>query len=276
MTRRARFPRILTTCHFSPHQLQPHTVLGWAMDAMHVAVAHQLRPLRTLVRDHRWSLVIVGFEATWRRPLGFLDADAVEIETGLRLHDGRRELIGFETRIMADRDLVVEIRSTGHPVRVSGSAAMDAEPCGVPEDLRALLPPDEITTAPLPRLALPAGAPIRSGSLPFQLRRDECETADQWANATLATLAGRAREQLAFAGLPEGLSLPVRDLRAALRRPIFFGEEGVIDTDVFRLPEGLVFAHRIRSRSRGGDEDRARCATVVETLAPWDAATAAA
>ena len=124
--RRQHFNRIVHTCHFTPHQLQSSEILRWAMDSMVVGFNDQLGSFRLAIKEHRWSVVIVGFEIVWVRPFLFFDASSIDIDTGMLLHDGKRQVFGYTMRLSANGEDVVRIASQTHPVQLSGGDAMDA------------------------------------------------------------------------------------------------------------------------------------------------------
>ena len=277
--RRLQFSRVLHTCHFTPHQLQASEILRWVMDAMTSAVNNQLRPLRLLVKEHHWGLVVVGFEIQWVGPLHFFDANTLEIDTGMVLHDGtRRQVLGYNSSISANGKEAVRMVSQTHPVELSGGEALDGLPCGVPDDIKAMLQPDEIVTDPAPRFAgseqlgkAEIGEPIGEARTPFTMRRHETEIADMWQNMALASLSGRAREAMAFAGgdprLRDGLARPLASMAGELRRPIYCQDEGVIDSRAFWAEDHMAYVHKVFGARRGPSEDsRALCATIIEHM----------
>lgn len=276
--RRQRFERITHTCHFTPHQLQASEILRWAMDAMCEGVKDQIYPLRILVQEHQWSVVIVGFEVTWLRPFTFFDATTITVDTGMVMHDGKRQVFGYTMQISANGEDVVRMVTQTHPVGLTGGDAMDALPCGVPDHLRALLEEDEVTAEPAPRFTgqeqrarAEFGDPIGERRTPFTLRRHEAEIADMWQNMALASLSGRAREAMAFDGgdprLRDGLARPLASMSAELRRPVYAQDEGVIETRAYFAADHVAYVHKVLGAKRGPSEDsRNLCATIIEHM----------
>lgn len=277
--RRQQFERITHTCHFTPHQLQSSEILRWAMDAMCEGFRSQMRPLHELVMEHKWSVVIVGWEIVWVRPFTFFDGCSLIIDTGKILHDGSsRKVFGYQINISANGEDVVRVVSQTHPVGLTGGAAMDALPCGVPDNLRAMLQEDEIVTEPAPRFTgdehkarAEIGEPIGERRTPFTLRRHESEVADMWQNMSLASLSGRAREAMAFDGgdarLRDGLARPLATMSAELRRPVYCQDEAIVETRAYWTGDHVAYVHKVRGAKRGPSEDsRNLCATIIEHM----------
>lgn len=277
--RTVQFNRIVHTCHFTPHQLQPSEVLRWAMDAMVAGLNNQARDFRIMVRDYQWSLVVIGFEARWLRPFGFFDASGIEIESGMILHDNRRrQVFGYDIAIRANGEDIIHIVSQAHPVELTGGDALDAVPCGVPDHIRAMFQDDEITrdraprfTGPKQRAKATIGEPIGTRQTPFTLHRHETEVADMWQNMALASLSGRARESMAFDGgdarLRDGMAQPVTSMAGELRRPVYCQDRGVIDTQAYWTGDHVAYVHQVRGARRGPSEDsRPVCATIIEHM----------
>lgn len=274
------FNRITHTCHFTPHQLQPSEILRWAMDAMVVGFSNQLMPFRLSVKDRHFSVVIVGFDIDWVRPFTFFDASTIDIETSMVLHDGaRRQVFGYTITLRANDEEIVRVRSQTHPVKLTGSEALDALPCGVSDEFRAMLQADEIVSEPALRFVgseqrkkAEVGEPIGERKTPFTLRRHESEIADMWQNMALGSLAGRAREAMAFDGgdprLRDGLSRPLATMAGELRRPVYCQDKGVIVTRAYWADDHVAYVHEILGARRGPSEDsRNLCATVIEHMA---------
>ena len=146
-------------------------------------------------------------------------------------------------------------------------------------DLRAqLIKADEIVSEPAPRFVGPEqrkkadiGEPISERKTPFTLRRHESEIADMWQNMALGSLAGRAREAMAFDGgdprLRDGLSRPIATMAGELRRPVYCQDEGVIVTRAYWADDHIAYVHEIMGAKRGPSEDsRNLCATVIEHM----------
>ena len=106
---------------------------------------------------------------------------------------------------------------------------------------------------------------------PFTLRRHEAEIADMWQNMALGSLAGRARESMAFSGgdarLRDGLARPIASMSGELRRPVYCQEEGIIETSAYWADDHVAYVHKVFGAKHGPAEDsRNLCATVIEHM----------
>jgi hypothetical protein len=146
--------------------------------------------------------------------------------------------------------------------------------------LRALFAPDEI----VPRRAAPTrylkgriqqwladAKQVGEGTQPVLIGRADCELADQWLFARLPSLVAAAREQLAFDGVADlsaCLSKPIATFRAEYFRPMFFGDQGMIEVKLYRRGEQTLVVHRVLGMSPPGapDEQRPLYALAVETF----------
>lgn len=284
MPRIAARQQVLTTCDFNVHQLHPSTLLRWMMSQMYHAMENQVTAFQNLVKEEHWSMVVIGFEVTWSRPLSFFDANHLDTGSTFFVHDGKRQILQAQVTFASDGNEVARVHTVLHPVALAEGKAFTATPCGVPDRIKNEFHDDEILTAPPPRFCasqlprLTALDALGTHRTPFQVTRDDCEFADQWRNSALAGLVGRAREATARSGEDErvryGLSRALTSMSAELKKPIFFQERGAIDTSAYWDGDHTVFVHRVLGAKRGPSEDsRQTCAVVVEHMAaedsPW-------
>lgn len=282
MPRISKFTQVVHSLSFTPHQLQPADILRWSADAFCHTALTQLKSQPELIEDHRFGFVYVGWQVKFLRPFTLHqargEAARLNVESGLTAHTGKRDLMRVRTRFFGGGQEIVLSETLLNPLKMSGGAALDGVPSGLPDDIRAMLQPDELDASPPPNL-FDANAVTESGELlrdrktPFVLYRHEGELADMWQNPCLASLDGRAREAMVFDGgddrLKHGLSKPIATMSAQLRRPVYVHEEGVILTRAYWLADHVAYVHEVKGSARGGsDSDRPTCATIVVHMAP--------
>lgn len=268
----------LDTGMFSVHQLHPEVALRYAGSAA-ARPADQGMSLRELIAEHHTSLVVVSNEVSYLSPLTFFSAPSLRSESRIRLRaDGR--LVVFDTRHWGNREDAVAVRLVTRPVRLSGGPALDAVPTMVDERIRALFAPDAV----LPTDALPSRSLRRriaevtadaeelgSGEVPLFIGRNDCELADQWLHARLPSLVASARERLMLggqSGLAECGTKPIAKFHGEFFRPMYFGDQGVVQVTVYRTGAAVHAVHRVLGALPPGvaEERRPLSALALETF----------
>jgi acyl-CoA thioesterase FadM len=267
----------LDTGMFSVHQMHPETALRLAHSAGLGGLAKHNRSLQTMIEKYDISLVVVRVSVDYRRELTFLSTPFVVSEARYSIRDDRK-LITFRVRHLIDDVEAVVVETGIRPLRLSGGPALDAVPGPVPEELYALFDPDEV----MPKSALPtrslqneidqwtAGAEcVGEGDRPLFIGRADCEFADQWLGARLPALVASAREQLLFDGmaaLDVAVNRPIARFQGEFFRPMFFGDEGVVEVRAYRRADQTMLVHRVLGPPVPGSAaaDRPVCALAVE------------
>lgn len=253
MARRSTVTIPIDTCLFSPTQLQPATVLRFGMMGLAGSIRTQMAEWRTLKKEWRTTMVIAAIAIDYVKPFQFFSAPELEIDSGLVARRGGK-FLELDCRLRAAGDDVVRLSMLNRPVRLSGSEALDATPVDLDEALLRRFHQDERQDGPMAR-ALPerleaitgTGTLLAEGSTSFFVSRGDCEIADQWQNVRLPDWFASGREQLILGraedALKPGLVEPMTRLLAEFRRPMFFGDKGVLRTRAYRCGETLAFVH---------------------------------
>jgi acyl-CoA thioesterase FadM len=266
----------LDTGMFSVHQLHPEVALRCAGSAV-TALARQGTELRTLITEHRTGLVVVSNEVTYLGPLTFFSAPCLRSEARMCLRaDGR--LVVFDIRHRVNGQDAVGVRIVTRPVMLSGGPALDAVPGTVGERVRALFAQDEIVpTKDVPSRSLrrvisrvTAGAEeIGHGEVPLFVGRNDCELADQWLHARLPSLVASARERLMLdgvGGLAECVKTPITKFHGEFFRPMYFGDQGVVQVTAYRKDTAVYAVHRVLGALPPGAAERPLSALALETF----------
>lgn len=268
----------LDTGMFSVHQLHPEMALRYAGSAAARPVTQGMS-LQNLITEHGTSLVVVSNEVTYLRPLTFFSAPSLLSAANVRVRaDGR--LVIFDIRHWVSGEDAVVVRVVTRPVTLSGGPALDAVPGTVGERVMALFAPDEIVpTHELPSRSLrrliseaTAGAEeLGGGAVPVFIGRTDCELADQWLHARLPSLVGSAREQLMLdgeSGLTECVKKPIARYHGEFFRPMYFGDQGVVQVTAYRKGTTVYAVHRVLGALPPGatEDQRPLCALALETF----------
>lgn len=269
-------PRTITrtfphdTSSFTPTQVQPQVLLGFAMSAWASWSEHHLVSFPRLVREFGVGLVVVGAELHYLRPHGFFDADELSLVLGMRVHDSGRIVAGH-----------VEYSSAGGPFArlfcpcrpvVLRDKSLAAEAVTLPEPILSRFAADEIRSEALDRQVPKSVAAFDDTPSQFEhetklrILRHHCELADQWSFSQLPTLVNDAREA-GLDGAP-GPFAAVRGMGHAsfeleLVAPAYIYDECRVRTRGQTTSSGVTFVHDFY---RCGGSGR-RLATVVERFA---------
>ncbi len=259
MARRIVFQVVTDTSHFTPLQLQPRALLSISFNALSRWLRQHLVSFPELIRAHRTSLVILSARIDYEAPLGFFDADALEVDAGLRvLAAGRRAEL--QVAFTGPGGRAASVRIVLCPVLIDDPASLAAAPGAIGPELLARLEPDELEdrsparTLPEHRRRLETlGRELGRGTSAFSIHRHQCEVADQWAFAEVTGLVGQSRETMvlergdAAGSLVEGLSRPLVRFEMELRRPYFWFQAGAVDTTAHEHEGRVAFVHSLRS-----------------------------
>jgi len=278
MPRRHKITVPIDTCQFSPTQLQPATALRFGMMGLAGTIRNQLVDWHLLKTEFRTTVVIAGVALDYLRPFQFFSAAELEIDSGLVARRGGK-FLELECRLRAAEGEVARLAMLTRPVRLSGSEALDATPTDLSEPLLRRFQTDERDDGSIVR-PLPArlegfvsrGTLVAEGSTSFFVSRSDCEIADQWQNVRLPDWLASGRERLilhqADPLLTVGLREPMTRFLAEFRRPMFFGDEGVLRTRVYQHRAILAFVHEITCALPSvAEARRPLCAIGIEEFA---------
>jgi acyl-CoA thioesterase FadM len=255
MARRHRITIPVDTCQFSPTQLQPATVLRFGMMGLAGTIRTQLLDWHVMKAEHRTTVVIAGVAIEYLKPFQFFSGPELEIDSGLIARRGGK-FLELECRLRTTDGDIARLATLTRPVRLSGSEALDATPADLDEQLLRRFEPDErhdgTIVRPLPvRLEeiTARGSLVAEHTTSFFVSRSDCEIADQWQNVRLPDWLASGREQLvlrhADRRLTAGLRQPMTRFLAEFRRPMFFGDEGILRTRAYHHDGVLSFVHDI-------------------------------
>jgi hypothetical protein len=267
----------LETCMFSAHQMHGEAALHLGASAAMGALAAQDMSLQSMIMGHGLAVVIVGAEIDYEDHLNFFSAPTILADSWVSLRDDGKVLLFYcRLSVSGDKGILISVRA--RPLRLSGGAALDAAPGAIDGALRARFLPDELVKDVPTRYLqaqidswLPEAERIDGGDHPLVIGRCDCELADQWQFARLPSLVAAAREQIAFSKggeLRVGLQKPLKKFRGEWFRPMYFGDRGRIEFEVFRRSEETLFVYRVFGASvmGAGEDKRQLCAIAVETF----------
>ncbi|HYH97664.1 hypothetical protein [Hyalangium sp.] len=267
----------LETCMFSPHQMHAESALTLAASGAMAALAHNEMSLQSMIQKHGLGLVVLSADVEYDSRLTFFSAPSIVTDSQVTLRDDGKILV-FRSRHSVSGDKGISIYVKVRPIKLSGGAALDAEPSVIDGELRARVAADELE-ADVPTRALQAqidswlqGAEkLGGGEHPLFIGRSDCELADQWRFVRLPTLVATAREQLAFSGarhLTVGMKSPLRSFRGEYFRPMFFGDRGRIDIQAFKKEERTFIIYRVLGALVPGaaEDSRPLCALAAEVF----------
>jgi hypothetical protein len=272
--RRSRFMVPADTCLFSPLQLQPSTVLRIGMTALASCIGEQLVDWRVLKKQHHTTVVIAGVRLDYVRQFDFFSARQIEVDAGLVARSGGR-FVELDCRLRGSDGEFARLAVLNRPVRLSGTDALDATPADLDPALLERFRPDEQDASrisrPLPsRLSQlqTSSVLLAEDRLTFALSRADCEIADQWQNVRLPDWLALGRERLIFgaddARLKAGLREPLSCLLAEFRRPMYFGDEGLVRTRAYAGGQTLAFVHEVFSTTAAMSEEPTASAVAIE------------
>lgn len=267
---------------FSPLGLQPTAVCRLGFNAAGRWLGRHAISHRRLVAEHDTGLVVWSVRLAFEGPVGFFDADFLEMRVGCRVRGAGTQL---ECRAELDGPLDTKalLQACCVPLELGGDAALSGRPARLGPEVMAAFHPDEVEArphrSPLPALraaVVAGGAALACGRTPFQIHRHQCEVADQWFWPEAVSLAAAGREELLQAAaertpqLLSALRTPVRRLDLLFNRPFFLFDEGEVRSSAHQWEGRLVFIHELA----GADDERPRALVAEQFSLPeggsWD------
>jgi hypothetical protein len=250
------------TSLFSAVQLQPKAVLSMAFSGLTRWLRAHLVSYPRLLGEFHFGVVFLGFRVTYRSPLGFFDADALEVTTRMKvMREGTR--LGLDTHIAAPTGPAASVSMLLCPVAVREKTSLAAEPAPLPDSLLRKFADDEIDPTP-PRRTMPplledisqTGEEVGPrGEHAFTVTRPLCEVADQWYFAEIPRLVEPAREGIAIGhqgtvpALNALVGKPMTSMEVELTRPYFWLQQGRVDSTAYRVDGGIAVVHRLSTTS---------------------------
>jgi len=276
MPRNSCFEVLNDTSLYDTRQMLPRGVLSLTMSAwVHWAHDH-LKPFPTLIKEHRFGVVVVRQSIHYERSFNFFSAKGFTVRVNVMLHPKRHMLLG-EVDFMNGEERFLRLDCAMRPLAIESQGDLSALPTRVDGAVLKMFRPDEVLAEPLERPMRKALAelaeliPVASAVCPLRLTRHECEAADQWSYIEVGANAARAREQMVInaptvqrSALQAGLSHPISRIEIEIDRPLFLFDEAQIESRAYVTPQGLAFLHIYRSNLGGSHQH----AMVLERMAP--------
>ena len=265
MARTAKFDVPTDTSQFTALQLQPKTLLSLSWNGYARWLKENIFSFPSLIKDHQFGTVILGIDIDYEQPLGFFDADTldVEVEVGVRRAGSRMELnVGFS----ADGNRAAHVRILLCPLEIIDPQSLGAVPTTVPEEIMAKFLTDEVDeTSPsrtVPGLLSDiqeSGRFLTECSDQFTVHHHLCEVAEQWSFIEVPGIVESVREPMALdrheeiPELRQSLDQRIRTISVELNQPYFVFESGQVETKAYLWRERLVFVHRLLSGRFDGE-----------------------
>jgi hypothetical protein len=241
---------------FSGLQLHPRALIALALSAYAGWLKTHAISHRDLLRKHRIGFVFWGVDLAWQAPLGYLDADELEIRSEARVRRAGAQLELVAT-VFANGEPVAVVRSCSVPLWIAEEDELSGLPAPIGPALLEKFVDEEIDDTPYVTPVPELLARIEGGALLCQreealfFHRQHCEFADQWYFGVTPDLAAVGRERLALVHgdevplLRKGLSLPLRHLHMHFTKPYSLFDAGKLETRAYRTEEGIAFVHRL-------------------------------
>ncbi len=268
MVRQTRIKVLNDTSLFDSMQLQVRQILTIGMRSWAQWAHDHLYSFPTLIKEHRFGLVVVGGHVAFERPFNFFSADAFEVVGHAEVVQERRLILGHMSFMNGDERFVSQ-RLVCRPVAMAGGSSFAALPSKFEGAILDKLEPDEITDRRIERdvvqilATLKPEMQVAEAVKPERLYRHDCEAADQWSYIEIGAHATMARECLINEAAKElrpklqpGLASPVRFVDIEIKRPLFLFDKVQIRTQAYLQEERLVFVHTFQSQM-GGRHDHA-------------------
>jgi hypothetical protein len=254
---------------FTPLHLQPAAVCRLGFNAAGRWLSRHAISHRRLVAEHRTGFVLWSVQLVAGDPVGFFDADCLDMRVTGRVRGGGTQFeCDVEVRGPAGR--ATRLQACCVPLRLDAGPALSGRPARLSPEVLAAFLPDEIEVRPhrSPAPALRAaiargGAVLARGRTPFVVHRHQCEVADQWFWPEAVSLAGSGREELVrteaerVPRLRLAMRTPVDRLDLLFRRPFYLFDEGAVLSTAYEWQGRLAFVHELVGTQGGGDEPRA-------------------
>jgi hypothetical protein len=262
---------------FTPLHLQPTAVCRLAFSAAGRWLTENAISHRVLVAEHQTGLVVWSAQLLFGDPLGYFDADSLDVVVTGRVRGGGTQFeCDVEVRGRGGR--ATRLRACCVPLKLDTGPALAGAPSRLSPRVMSAFLDDEIETrphlSPLPALRAAiacGGTKLAQGRTPFVIHRHQCEVADQWFWPEAISLACTGREELIRAEAEKiprlrlALKTPVDRLDLLFSRPYYLFDEGAVLSTAYEWEGGLAFIHELVGTERGGDEPRA---LAIEQFAP--------
>ncbi|HKF77035.1 MAG TPA: acyl-CoA thioesterase [Candidatus Dormibacteraeota bacterium] len=261
---------------FTPLHLQPAAVCRLAFNGAvrwleRYAISH-----RRLVAEHRTGFVFWSVKLVPGDPVGFFDADRLDVTVAGRVLGGGTQ-VACDVEVSGPARRPTRLHAVCVPLWLDGGPALSGAPARLAPKVLSAFRADEIEArphrSPVPGLlaAIAASGPrVAQGGMPFVIHRHQCEVADQWFWPEAVSLAGAAREELVLAqaavvpALRLAMQAPMVRLDVLFSRPFYLFDEGTVRSTAYEWEGGMAFVHELAAR----DEPRPR-ALAIEQFA-WD------
>ena len=267
---------------FTPLGLQPTAVCRLGFNAAGCWLGRHAISHRRLLAEHQAGLVVWSAQLAFDEPVGFFDADCLEMRVTARVR-GAGTQVEFDLEVGSPLDTSARLQACCVPLRLEGDAALSGTPARLGPEVMAAFLPDEVEgrpyRSPVPGLravVLGDGTALAQHRQPFVIHRHQCEVADQWFWPEAVSLAAGAREELVRAEaervpmLLPGLRTPVRRLDLLFSRPFFLFDEGAVRSSAYEWEGRLVFIHEMV----GSHDDKPRALVTEQFSLPqeraWD------
>ena len=242
---------------FTPLGLQPTALCRLGFNAAGRWLGRNAISHRSLLAEHQTGLVVWSAQLAFDEPVGFFDADCLEMRVTARIR-GAGTQVEFDLEVGSPLDTRARLQACCVPLRLDGDAALSGIPARLSPEVMAAFLPDEVEgrphRSPVPGLraaVLGDGTALGQHRQPFVIHRHHCEVADQWFWPEAVSLAAGAREELVRAEaervpvLLPGLRTPVRRLDLLFSRPFFLFDEGAVRSSAYQWEGRLVFIHEL-------------------------------
>jgi hypothetical protein len=265
---------------FTPLGLQPTAVCRLGFNAAGRWLGRHAISHRRLVAAHRTGLVVWSAQLAFDEPVGFFDADSLEMRVTGRVR-GAGTQFECEIEVGVALDTRARLQAWCVPLRLEGDPALSGIPARLGPEVMAAFRRDEIEAkphrSPVPGLRAAVvrdGIALAQGRMPFVIHRYQCEVADQWFWPEAVSLAAAGREELLQADaervplLLSALRTPVRRLDLLFNRPFFLFDEGAVRSSAHEWNGRMVFIHELV----GSGENQPRALVTEQFSLPEESA----
>ena len=141
MQRITNFELITDIGYFNPLQLQPRFLLSASFNGLSRWLREHLVSFPRLIRDEKFSVVILGSSIRYEQPLGFFDGDVIYVQASLIVQRGgtRAQL---DTEFSGSKGIAAKVRILLCPVEVVDSESLGANPAPFPGRILERFHPD--------------------------------------------------------------------------------------------------------------------------------------
>ncbi len=257
MSRWSSYEIPVDTGLFTPLGLQPAAVCRLGFNAAGRWLGWHAISHRRMVAEHRTGLVVWSAQLAFDEPVGFFDADCIELRVTGRVR-GAGTQFECEIEVGGPLDTRARLQACCVPLRLEGDPALTGIPSRLGPEVMAAFLPDEIEAKPhlspvagLRAAVVRDGTALAQGRMPFVIHRHQCEVADQWFWPEAVSLAAAGREELVRADaervplLLSALRTPVRRLDLLFNRPFFLFDEGAVRSSAYEWEGRLLFVHEL-------------------------------